>query len=816
MGEALRPSSASQPESDTSSASVPAAFRENEWATVHDAEQSVRAGLPFLDFEDADTLVFIDPVKPVKVAEWSFQQDYSRHDAPLRVHSAKLLAADSSVFRDLLSPTRQYRIARWRRCVPLPDGIRFVLDLTPPEEGDEAVELTSSLSCSRGVREWHLAAHRFGAPARLVGGNEDSLCLGPAHGFHIVDKAKQADAFESPLGTSPASPQPVIVRFDDCQKDELFPTQQRATGSPRLERPSKPAEKPVAKPEQASILDYTTTRHRAGIERLLHAIEGLDPGIDSAPKMWTLFGLAKYFDSVGSVVDWILPWIYTPENTAFIETLPELSAKLAEGLCSYDLCRDAFAILVGEGALAWMMAHDRGITDPRTTAYGRRREDLGEEFQTRVEYASKSLADRVTLAWAGLVEEPTTWFQQLPEYHKISTVERYFETAHPAAKGVREALQNFLLRRLEDEQQPSVVEGQNVEDDSVRGAYAGTEPLPYGAKQTTYGRLTRRERLFTKAFWTRLRNLADGKSKGGSRVGLSTGLEPLSNVEVVETCGRFNQARARLVAMRDLSTTAKSNDDAADTMESPVIQLPLRLKADQGPEVAQPPSPGGKADTSAVRAASKDYFDVEIFMLQASQHIQDVANQMLVQPVSFDMMSTETLTCLGDDEFKYLPLWAGGDDDGSGGVFGPSVPDAEAGPSGLEPTAQTRMSGVAGSDYSIVPSHDTMSSLDPSLVVHDGHRDQMHRRQVVSEASHDLSLCARVVSVQDDHAATGPGKTKGEEAGKGKGRAAATGEDEDKDEERDDVANTSLSDEDWDGGDEESFDLVDLNMEDDA
>jgi len=46
----------------------------------------------------------------------------------------------------------------------------------------------------------------------------------------------------------------------------------------------------------------------------------------------------------------------------------------------------------------------------------------------------------------------------------------------------------------------------------------------------------------------------------------------------------------------------------------------------------------------------------------------------------FDIPSGKitTLLCLNDNEWKYLPLWAGGLDDGTGGVFndGVEVPDA--------------------------------------------------------------------------------------------------------------------------------------------
>lgn len=44
---------------------------------------------------------------------------------------------------------------------------------------------------------------------------------------------------------------------------------------------------------------------------------------------------------------------------------------------------------------------------------------------------------------------------------------------------------------------------------------------------------------------------------------------------------------------------------------------------------------------------------------------------------------------LSDDEFQYLPLWAGGLDDGTGGVFDAAVPDADMGPIGPGPAYHT-------------------------------------------------------------------------------------------------------------------------------
>jgi len=44
------------------------------------------------------------------------------------------------------------------------------------------------------------------------------------------------------------------------------------------------------------VMDYNIVRHKTGIVDLLKLVEGNDCNLDSAPKVWTLFGLAEYFD----------------------------------------------------------------------------------------------------------------------------------------------------------------------------------------------------------------------------------------------------------------------------------------------------------------------------------------------------------------------------------------------------------------------------------------------------------------------------------------------------------------------------------------
>lgn len=55
-------------------------------------------------------------------------------------------------------------------------------------------------------------------------------------------------------------------------------------------------------PHRDDVPEYCPIRHRAGIVRLLQVIEGKNPRLDFAPKVWTLFSIAHYFDCTSIIV----------------------------------------------------------------------------------------------------------------------------------------------------------------------------------------------------------------------------------------------------------------------------------------------------------------------------------------------------------------------------------------------------------------------------------------------------------------------------------------------------------------------------------
>ncbi|KAI9847073.1 MAG: hypothetical protein M1837_003191 [Sclerophora amabilis] len=138
-------------------------------------------------------------------------------------------------------------------------------------------------------------------------------------------------------------------------------------------------------------------------------------------------------------------------------------------------------------------------------------------------------------------------------------------------------------------------------------------------------------------------------------------------------------------------------------------------------------------------------FCVSTFVHQASEYLNLTCHDLLANNVSFDPALTDTLLCLEDRDFKYLPLWAGGDDDGSGGVFDPSIPNAEVGPTGPGPKFHTGsgLSTRTTSEFSLIDGSDATSSVNTSLAVDDGHSHHIDRRKVVSAATTNSNVSTK-------------------------------------------------------------------------
>ena len=148
------------------------------------------------------------------------------------------------------------------------------------------------------------------------------------------------------------------------------------------------------------------------------------------------------------------------------------------------------------------------------------------------------------------------------------------------------------------------------------------------------------------------------------------------------------------------------------------------------------------ADQSIALVASP-FFSLTRFNEQVTNHTKGIAHSMLSrsEELAF-LVLTDTLVNLDEDQWKFLPLFAGGLNDGSGGVFGGMAPPAPAGagPAGPGPSFHTGYS--MNSRASTEVEYDGIStigeSINTSVAVENGYSDHFDRRRVIAESDDDF------------------------------------------------------------------------------
>jgi hypothetical protein len=219
------------------------------------------------------------------------------------------------------------------------------------------------------------------------------------------------------------------------------------------------------------------------------------------------------------------------------------------------------------------------------------------------------------------------------------------------------------------------------------------------------------------------------------------------------------------------------------------------------------------------------FFSLQLFFDQVTREVRRTADVMLNRGDELDFtVLTDTLLCLSDEEWKYLPLWAGGLNDGSGGVFAPMVPPAPvgAGASGPGPAFHTgySMASRDGTEVDFDGTSTIGASFDTSIAVENGFSDHIDRRLVMSENESDFHSEAFSDDTEDyvGHQWNGRNTSVNEDysnayVGKGKGKAIENPIPKSSDEPERSV--TPKPEDDWDVSDEEeAFDFGDEEMED--
>ena len=270
-----------------------------------------------------------------------------------------------------------------------------------------------------------------------------------------------------------------------------------------------------ATPSAILPLEYSPVRHRSAIERVLSALQGKDPLLDSAPKVWTTFAVAKNFDITHSPLeDYIIRWLRAYPNSYFLEVLPEVSHQIADGLQNYDLARDSFAILVGEAALD-SLRHAREPRVHKYTKFRRRKEELPEHIHTRIEYASKSFIERINDDFANLIANGMQWIDELPEVRRLSAY------TQPELQGTVHKLKDLL----KDYVRGAIYRVLCVDFDGVPGPDlhhdGGHDLLSRVDRAAVWANLPLGERILSRTYWEALRTIS--KSQGTSNLDIPLG-----------------------------------------------------------------------------------------------------------------------------------------------------------------------------------------------------------------------------------------------------------------------------------------------------
>ncbi|KAL4891524.1 hypothetical protein BDV59DRAFT_181949 [Aspergillus ambiguus] len=567
---------------------------------------------PLLMFEDADTLAYIDPAPPESSGS---SVPRLNQTVPHRIRSKPLLDTGSPYLQKLFEPRTQERTIKRRGLRgQLPESIKYVIDLTPPSEDDDAVIFLTELSCPIGIRTWTQFAEIWQLPVSCIGGGDEGTRITREPGFYDP------------------------------------------------ERKALPAE-------------YSPSRHRIGIENILQALQGLQPVLDSPCKFWTFFSLSRIFEiaTVPSVCDLILAWLYTATNTRLIETQPEVAYRVACGTrCSY-LCRDAFSILVGEEALL-LVAHSHKpvmLKRPEWTLHGRVRDFLDDEELQRVEYASKSFVEYVLDQFVQLAGVDMHWLSTLTSMQKVVNYVPQNAEEQSVVEDLLTVLKNFVRARIV----LNLIDDRLAVSDS--SFILAERAYPSKVYFWAYMHMSYPERLMCKTSWKKLKHehLSGGYTtqlqmlnmKGASLADLGAHIPALGNQA---------NAKIRTVCQEDLVHHIMRFYDLFGATYSPedlgtghfAAPAPNTESLDVWHEEVFPPNVGAP-------------FVLTSFITEASRYIRRYAERMAQSGKgSMAYEITDTLTCLTDNEFKFLPLWAGGNDDGSGGVFGGAdIPDMETG-----------------------------------------------------------------------------------------------------------------------------------------
>ncbi|KAL5044175.1 hypothetical protein BDW71DRAFT_108408 [Aspergillus fruticulosus] len=541
-----------------------------------------------LFFEDADTLAFIDG--PSYRPAWSLQPSCAQSIGH-RIHSWKLLGSGSPYLQAQFEQRAQERNIKHRG--GLPDGIKYIIDLTPPSIEDEALLTISELSCPLGIRTWAHSQSRWNLPKNLVGGSET----------------------------------PGDIRD-----------------------------------QSGCLAEYSPERHRVGIVQILRVLEGLSTELNTPCKLWTFFAVAKLYGlaSMPDISVHVASWVYEGNNRRLIELYPEVTYRLGKGIQCARLMRHSYRVLVGEEALR--LLRDSSAPTPqkrKTTVHGRPRGSLDDDDEQRVQYAGESLLGYAIEQFVELAGTEMRWLHQSEMFQNVLAY-------NPRTPHALETKEN-LIYCLKDFVRTSIIAALSQERTTklLMKVFQPPETYPATDFLTVYNTLSLTERIMSRTFWALLSDTRLTGSDGSADVAVPWGTSLASLGAGFGAFRDQHDAIIRRITKPELySRVAAFN------------RLILHTDLGPWPERRQRKYFGTEYDE--LMYGPDGSFSVALFLEQVYYHRRTFIERIF--PPDRDEMRyviADTLTSLSEQQYRFLPLWAGGCDDGTGGVYADQIPFAE-------------------------------------------------------------------------------------------------------------------------------------------
>ncbi|KAK8119527.1 uncharacterized protein PG998_004153 [Apiospora kogelbergensis] len=606
-----------------------------------------------------------------------------------RMSADAILATGSAVFRKklaMVTPKMRMRRQQDRTGPMLPEDVEYILDLTPPDMDDELAALVSILSVPESVRSWWQSGLRLNIKRSLVCGHDDAC---PDHQNVPENCQRLPGAAATTTGHQYQESLPVLD-LDDI----------------------------VGPVPSRQIPDYCPIRHRANIIFLMEAVmtgssASIVDMLDSATRVYTLVKLAKALDCIGVIRDPVFTWALAHPSGNFIELLPEVSLELFWDLKVDAAVRSTFSILVVEGAMELLgLPADSNANATSSTAteragsttiFGRKRDRLPDDISNAIQHARDSLTERTRALVAQLKSDSVydllsqdDWAgTSIPEWDHLSSIGETLgctvpgRSAHTAIESslpvvaARSRDQQLLLDELKtayEELAYSLVayfhtqmaESLSTTDfdfsQTNRNRMCYVPRSQFISTSTIYKRLNEEQRLLTTYPWERLKTKADFDSQ------VNFFFLPVSTNTLAQ-----------------LSTWL---DAILEDSKHIFPELaPYRRKYPDGHD--------GRA-----------FFRLDAFRTQYVAALDSLRQRRVIhglEDYEFLCRSQHLTLGLTENELRYLPMWAGGYDDGMGGVYESHIiPNSDNGPSGPGPAFHTDLS-VPTEASSIAPSTPTVS-----------------------------------------------------------------------------------------------------------